>query len=193
MQFIERYKDLDVGVRIENKSNMWYNKREVIAMEFVLSLLLNCVGYLIKPVINIFRPFKVTAELIECNLGKPRIPDGEGGFTNGSRINFKIEIINKKDKKHIISKICCRAMCRGEILQDNICCYDRSTYRKIAFRPTYEQLLTIDVSPESSAHYDVLLTPGGDLSECDKLILFYKKGIINNKIIVWAKDDSLIP
>ena len=30
-------------------------------MEFVLSLLLNCVGYLIKPVINIFRPFKVTA------------------------------------------------------------------------------------------------------------------------------------
>ena len=162
-------------------------------MEFVLSLLQNCVGYLIKPVINMFRPLKVTVDLIECNLGKPKIPDSEGGFINGSRINFKIEIINKKGKKYIISKIRCRAMCRGEMLQDNICCYDRSTYRKIAFRPTYEPLLTIDVLPESSAHYDVLLNPDGDLSECDKLILFYKKGIINNKIIVWAKDDSLIP
>ena len=156
-------------------------------MEVILSLLLNCVGYLIKPVINIFRSFKVTAELIECNLGKPRIPDGEGGFTNGSHINFRIEIINKKDKKHIISKICCRAMCRGEILQDNICCYDRSTYRKIAFRPTYEQLLTIDVSPQSSAHYDVILTPGGDLSQCDQIVFSYKKGFMKRNVVVWKK------
>ena len=159
----------------------------VITMEVILSLLLNCVGYLIKPVINIFRSFKVTAELIECNLGKPRIPDGEGGFTNGSHINFRIEIINKKDKKHIISKICCRAMCRGEILQDNICCYDRSTYRKIAFRPTYEQLLTINVSPQSSAHYDVILTPGGDLSQCDQIVFSYKKGIMKRNVVVWKK------
>ena len=134
-----------------------------------------------------FRSFKVTVDLIECNLGKPRIPDGEGGFTNSSHINFRIAIINKKDKKYIISKICCRAMCQGEILQDNICCYDKSTYRKIALRSIYEPLLTIDVSPQSSAHYDVILTQGDDLSRCDKLILFYKKGIIRSKIIVWEK------
>ena len=159
----------------------------VITMEVILSLLLNCVGYLIKPVINIFRSFKVTAELIECNLGKPRIPDGEGGFTNGSHINFRIAIINKKDKKYIISKICCRAMCQREILQDNIRCYDRSTYKKIALRSTYEPLLTIDVSPQSSAHYDVILTPGSDLSQCDQIVFSYKKGFMKRNVVVWKR------
>lgn len=162
-------------------------QRMVIAMEFIFSLLQNCLGYLIKPVLNIFRSFNVAVDSVECRLGKPRISDGEGGFTNGSHFSFRIEIKNKKDKKYIISEIFCRAMCQGEILQDNIGCYDRSTYKKIAHRSTYEPLRTIDVSPQSSARYDVILTLSGDLSRCDKLIIFYKKGIIRNKIIVWEK------
>lgn len=80
-------------------------------MEFVLSLFLNCVGYLFKPAMNLFRVLKVNVQLIECRLDKSSKPDGEGGFTNGSRAHFMIEIINRKDKKFIISKLHCSAMC----------------------------------------------------------------------------------
>ncbi len=156
-------------------------------MEFVLSLLLNCIGYLFKPAINLFRSFTVKVDLIECRLDKPRIPDGEGGFKNGSRIHFRMEIINKKDKKFILSEIYCRAMCQGEILKDNICCYNRGACKKIGFQSTYEELSTIDISPQCSKHYDVILTSGNDLSHCDKLILFYKKGVMKRKITVWRK------
>lgn len=145
-------------------------------MEFVLSLLLNCVGYLFKPAMNLFRAFKVNVNLIEFVLDKPRKPDGEGGFTNGSRAHFIIEIINRKDKKFIISKVHCSAMCRGKILQDNICCYNKDTYKKIALRPTYVPLSTLDISPQSSVQYDVLMIPGGDLTQCDKLVFFLFKG-----------------
>lgn len=161
-------------------------------MDFILSFLSNFLVYLFKPAINLFRSFTVKVNLIECSLDGLRSSDGEGGFIGGSRVHFRIEINNRKDKKFIISKIYCRAMYQGKILQDNICCYDKSSYKKIALRSTYEPLFTIDVSPESSARYDVILTPGGDLSQCDKLILFYKKGIIKSKIIVWVKDDSLM-
>lgn len=156
-------------------------------MEFVLSLLLNCIGYLLKPVTNLFRAFTVKVNLIECRLDKLRSPDGEGGFTNGSRVHFRIEIINRKDKQFIISKIYCRAMSQGKILQDNICCYNKDTYKKIALRPTYDTLSTLDISPQSSEHYEVILAPGGDLSRCDELILFYTKGIKKRKITVWKK------
>ena len=81
-------------------------------------------------------------------------------------------------------------MHQDEILQDNICCYNKDAYKKIAFRSTYEPLSTIDISPQSSGHYDVILTPDGDLSRCDKLILFYKKGIKRRKIIIWEKERN---
>ena len=159
-------------------------------MDIILSILPNFLIHLFKLVINLFRPFTVKVNLIECYLNGLRRSDGEGGFTGGSRVHFRIEIINKKDKKFIINKIYCRAMHQDEILQDNICCYNKDAYKKIAFRSTYEPLSTIDISPQSSEHYDVILTPDGDLSRCDKLILFYKKGIKRRKIIIWEKERN---
>lgn len=159
-------------------------------MDIILSILPNFLIPLFKLVINLFRPFTVKVNLIECYLNGLRRSDGEGGFIGGSRVHFRIEIINKKDKKFIINKIYCRAMHQDEILQDNICCYNKDAYKKIAFRSTYEPLSTIDISPQSSEHYDVILTPGGDLNRCDKLVLFYKKGIKKRKIIIWEKERN---
>ena len=159
-------------------------------MDVILSILPNFLIHLFKLVINLFRPFTVKVNLIECYLNGLRRSDGEGGFTSGSRVHFRIEIINKKDKKFIINKICCRAMRQDKILQDDICCYNKDAYKKIALRSTYEPLSTIDISPQSSGHYDVILTPDGDLSRCDKLILFYKKGIKRRKIIIWEKERN---
>jgi hypothetical protein len=159
-------------------------------MDIILSILPNFLIHLFKLVINLFRPFTVKVNLIECYLNGLRRSDGEGGFIGGSRVHFRIEIINKKDKKFIINKIYCRAMHQDEILQDNICCYNKDAYKKIAFRSTYEPLSTIDISPQSSEHYDVILTPGGDLNRCDKLVLFYKKGIKKRKIIIWEKERN---
>ena len=158
-------------------------------MEFVLSLFLNCVGYLFKPAMNLFRVLKVNVQLIECRLDKSSKPDGEGGFTNGSRAHFMIEIINRKDKKFIISKLHCSAMCQGKILQDNICCYNKDTYKKLALQPTYEPLSTLDVLPQSSVQYEVIITPGGDLTQCDKLLFSYSKGIKRRKIVIWEKEQ----
>ena len=170
---------------------MWYNrKKDGDSMDIILSILPNSLIHLFKQVINLFRPFTVKVNLIECYLNGLRRSDGEGGFIGGSRVHFRIEIINKKDKKFIINKIYCRAMHQDEILQDNICCYNKDAYKKIAFRSTYELLSTIDISPQSSEHYDVILTPGGDLNRCDKLVLFYKKGIKKRKIIIWEKERN---
>ena len=159
-------------------------------MEFLFSLLVNCAGYLFKSVMNLFRVFKVNVNLIECRLDKPRKPDGEGGFLNGSHALFIIEIINRKDKKFIISKIHCSAMCQGKILQDNICCYNTDMYKKIAFRPTYEPLSTLDVLPQSSVQCKFIITPGGDLTQCDKLIFSYSKGIKRRIIVIWEKERN---
>lgn len=159
-------------------------------MDIILSILSNFLIHLFKLVINLFRPFTVNVNLIECYLNGLRRSDGEGGFIGGSRVHFRIEIINKKDKKFIINKIYCRAMHQDEILQDNICCYNKDAYKKIAFRSTYEPLSTIDISPQSSERYDVILTPGGDLDRCDKLVLFYKKEIKKRKIIIWEKERN---
>lgn len=159
-------------------------------MDIILSILSNFLIHLFKLVINLFRPFTVNVNLIECYLNGLRRSDGEGGFIGGSRVHFRIEIINKKDKKFIINKIYCRAMHQDEILQDNICCYNKDAYKKIAFRSTYEPLSTIDISPQSSERYDVILTPGGDLNRCDKLVLFYKKEIKKRKIIIWEKERN---
>ena len=159
-------------------------------MDFILSILPNFLVYLFKSAMNIFRAFKFKVNLIECRLDGLRSSDAEGGFVGGSHAHFRIEIINKKDKKFIINKICCRAMRQDKILQDDICCYNKDAYKKIALRSTYEPLSTIDISPQSSGHYDVILTPDGDLSRCDKLILFYKKGIKRRKIIIWEKERN---
>ena len=78
-------------------------------MDFILSFLSNFLVYLFKPAINLFRSFTVKVNLIECSLDGLRSSDGEGGFIGGSRVHFRIEIINRKDKKFIISKIYCRA------------------------------------------------------------------------------------
>ena len=83
--------------------------------------------------------------------------------------------------------MCCKAMREGKIVQDNILCYNKDTYKKIALRSTYEPLSTIDVLPQSSVQYDVLITPNGDLTQCDKILFSYSKGIKQRKIVVWEK------
>ena len=80
-------------------------------------------------------------------------------------------------------------MCQGKILQDNICCYNKDTYKKFALQPTYEPLSTLDVLPQSSVQYEVIITPGGDLTQCDKLLFSYSKGIKRRKIVIWEKEQ----
>ena len=159
-------------------------------MDVILSILPNFLIHFFKLVINLFRPFTVKVNLIECYLNGLRRSDGEGGFTSGSRVHFRIEIINKKDKKFIINKMCCKAMRKGKIVQDNILCYNKDTYKKIALRSTYEPLSTIDVLPQSSVQYDVLITPNGDLTQCDKIVFSYSKGIKRRKIVIWKKEHN---
>lgn len=159
-------------------------------MNFILSFLSNFLVYLFKPAINLFRSFTVKVNLIECNLDGLRSSDGEGGFIGGSRVHFRIEIINRKDKKFIINKMCCKAMREGKIVQDNILCYNKDTYKKIALRSTYDPLSTIDVLPQSSVQYDVLITPNGDLTQCDKIVFSYSKGIKRRKIVIWKKEHN---
>ena len=103
-----------------------------------------------------------------------------------------IEIINRKDKKFIISKLHCNAMCQGKILQDNICYYNNDTYKKFGLKPTlqptHEPLSTLDVLPKSSVQYEVIITPGGDLTQCDKLLFSYSKGIKRRKLLYWKRN-----
>ena len=127
-------------------------------MEFILSLFLNCVGGVFKSVINIFKSFTVKVDLIECRLDRIKVPDGAGGFLGGSRVEFIIEIINRKDKKFIINEMCCVAMQKGKILQDNICCYNKDKCRKIALSSIYEPLSTINRRKSDSVHSRMVLT-----------------------------------
>ena len=159
-------------------------------MPFILSILPNFLVCVFKSVINLFKPFTVKVNLIECRLDGPRRSDGEGGFIGTSYVRFRIEIINRKDKKFIINKICCRATQQNEILHDNICCYNKDAHKKIAFHSTYEPLSTIDISPQSSVQYEVIITPGGDLTQCDKLLFSYSKGIKRRKIVIWEKERN---
>ena len=105
-------------------------------MDIILSILPNFLIHLFKLVINLFRPFTVKVNLIECYLNGLRSSDGEGGFVGGSHARFRIEIINRKDKKFIINKMCCKAVHEGKIMQDKILCYNKDTYEKIALRST---------------------------------------------------------
>ena len=176
---------------IERKTRVWYNrKKDGDSMDFILSILPNFLVYLFKSAMNIFRAFKIKVNLIECHLDGPRNSDGVGGFTDSSRVHFRIEILNRKDKKFIINKMCCKAMREGKIVQDNILCYNKDTYKKIALRSTYEPLSTIDVLPQSSVQYDVLITPNGDLIHCDKIVFSYSKGIKRRKIVIWKKEHN---
>ena len=165
-------------------------KKDGDSMDFILSILPNVLVHLFKSAMNIFRAFKFKVNLIECRLDGLRSSDGEGGFVGGSHAHFRIEIINRKDKKFIINKMCCKAMREGKIVQDNILCYNKDTYKKIALRSTYEPLSTIDVLPQSSVQYDVLITPNGDLTQCDKIVFSYSKGIKRRKIVIWKKEHN---
>lgn len=155
-------------------------------MDIILSFV-NTLSFLFQPILNLFRTLKVNAVVVDCHLDIPKIPDGECGYIHGSYAHFKIEIINRKDKKIILSDIFCKALCQDEIIQDNICCYDKGTYKRIAAAPTYERLTTLNVPSQSSIKYDIIIKSNEDLSQCDKLILSYTKGIKKRKIIVWEK------
>ena len=156
-------------------------------MEFILSLL-NSFSFLFKSIKNLFKSFTVNINGIECVLDKPAAPDGEGGYINGSYAYFRIEIINRKDKKFILEKLHCKAMSQNEILLDHIHCYNKNSCEKIATKPIYDELSFLNIQPQSSVSCEVKLTPNGDLSKCDKLVFFYKKGIRQKKIVIWEKE-----
>jgi hypothetical protein len=86
--------------------------------------------------------------------------------------------------------MCCKAMREGKIVQDNILCYKKDTCKKIALRSSYDPLSTIDVLPQSSVQYDVLITPNVDLTQCDKIVFSYSKGIKQRKIVIWKKEHN---
>lgn len=149
--------------------------------------ILNAVNFLHKLTEKHFGAFKINATNADCVLGKTPIPDGEGGYYNGSRVEFRLEIINRKDKKIVLSDIHCKAMCQRELLRDKICCYNKNGYNKVAAVRVYEPITAIDIEPKSSSSYDIKLSLDGDLSQCDKLVFYYKQSIKFKRIIVWEK------
>lgn len=151
----------------------------------IILTVINTVGVIFKPVINLFRIFKINITNVECIMSTPAIPDGEGGYINGSHAEFRLEIINKKDKKFVLSDIHCKAMQQSTVLKDRICCYDKNNSKKVACRTMYEPISAINVQPQSSVSYYIILTLSGDLSNCNQLIFFYKSGRRNKEAIVW--------
>ena len=136
---------------------------------------------------NAFQPFEVNITDVECVMDKPPELDGEGGYIGGSRAQFRLEIINRKNKKFILSDIHCKAMCRSELLRDRICCCDKNSYKNVAAVRVYEPITTLDIEPQSSRSCDIRLSLDGDLSQCDKLVFYYKPGAKHKKRDVWTK------
>ena len=115
-------------------------------------------------------------------------PDGEGGY-DGSWINFRASILNKKNKSLIIEKIACELYSGSNRIA--VCsCADKDTGRKSAGAYKYEELRYIDISPKSSATKNIHVFVRGDLTSCDKVVFVYSWGIVKRKQIVWVKEDT---
>lgn len=124
---------------------------------------------------------------VEMNLDIPRESDGEGGFIHGSRGSFSVEIINKKGITVILEDFYCIAYCGDSIIQDDIHCKDKATYRKIAMRPTYDDVSSFSIPAKEMRHLDIVINSNKDLSQCNKVALTYLQGKKRRKVTVYDR------
>lgn len=135
---------------------------------------------------------KVTIKIrdVELTLDIPRVSDGEGGFNHGSRGSFSVEIINRKGVSIILEDIRCVAYCGDTVLQDNICCNDKETYRKVAMRPTYDAITSICIPSKEIKTCHIQIISNKDFSKCDRLALSYLQGRKRREITVYERLDE---
>ena len=62
----------------------------------MIELLINLFPSLAEKFASYFGKIIFNVSKVEMKLDKPKEPDGEGGFNQGSYGNFTLEIINKK-------------------------------------------------------------------------------------------------
>lgn len=153
----------------------------------IIDFLINLLSTFIIPISNLFKKLTIKIDDVDCHLSKPPVPDGVGGFHYGSYAHFTLSYINRKNKTFIIENIHCIATQNDVILQNNIVCKDKNSKKLIAKCPVYNHISTIDITPQSSGKYEIVINSSSDLSKCDKLTFCYSKGIQKNKIVIWQK------
>lgn len=126
---------------------------------------------------------------VEMTLDKPKEQDADGYYIHGSYGNFTLEIINKKGAHVILEDIHCIAYCGKTVLEDNICCNNQATYRKIAMRPTYDALSSLSIPPKEIVSFDIAIRPSKDLSTCDKIALSYRIGRKRKEIVIHRRGE----
>ena len=157
----------------------------------MIELLINLFPSLSEKFASYFGKIIFNVSKAEMKLDKPKEPDGEGGFNHGSYGNFTLEIINKKGVDVILEDIHCVAYCGETVLQNNICCNNRATYRKIAMRPTYDALSSLSIPPKGIISFDIGIRPNKDLSKSDKIALSYRIGTKRKEIAVYKQDGNI--
>ena len=157
----------------------------------MIELLINLFPSLAEKFASYFGKIIFNVSKAEMKLDKPKEPDGEGGFNHGSYGNFTLEIINKKGVDVILEDIHCVAYCGETVLQNNICCNNRATYRKIAMRPTYDALSSLSIPPKWIISFDIGIRPNKDLSKSDKIALSYRIGTKRKEIAVYKQDGNI--
>ena len=163
--------------------------------ENVLCALIGVGGTLLGTIVGLVFPYLCSSfgrkllviSDIDVRFGTGK-PDGEGGY-DGSWINFRASILNKKNKSLIIEKIACELYSGSSRIA--VCsCADKDTGRKIAGAYKYDELRYIDISPKSSATKNIHVFVRGDLTSCDKVVFVYSWGIVKREEIVWVKEDT---
>ena len=157
----------------------------------MIELLINLFPSLAEKFASYFGKIIFNVSKAEMKLDKPKEPDGEGGFNQGSYGHFTLEIINKKGVDVILEDIHCVAYCGETVLQNNICCNNRATYRKIAMRPTYDALSSLSIPPKGIISFDIGIRPNKDLSKSDKIALSYRIGTKRKEIAVYKQDGNI--
>ena len=157
----------------------------------MIELLINLFPSLAEKFASYFGKIIFNVSKAEMKLDKPKEPDGEGGFNHGSYGNFTLEIINKKGVDVILEDIHCVAYCGETVLQNNIRCNNRATYRKIAMRPTYDALSSLSIPPKGIISFDIGIRPNKDLSKSDKIALSYRIGTKRKEIAVYKQDGNI--
>ena len=157
----------------------------------MIELLINLFPSLAEKLASHFGKITFNVSKVEMALDKPKEPDGEGGFNHGSYGNFTLEIINKKGVDVILEDIHCVAYCGETVLQNNICCNNRETYRKIAMRSTYDALTSLAIPPKGIVSLDIGICPSKDLSKCNKIALSYTTSKKRKEITVYKRDGNI--
>ena len=157
----------------------------------MIELLINLFPSLAEKLASYFGKITFNVSKVEMKLDKPKEPDGDGGFNHGSYGNFTLEIINKKGVDVILEDIHCVAYCGETVLQNNICCNNRETYRKIAMRSTNDALTSLAIPPKGIVSLDIGICPSKDLSKCNKIALSYTTSKNRKEITVYKRDGNI--